>query len=147
MKQPYDAAGVDHILIGAASLDDGIRAFESATGVTPVRGGRHPSRGTAVVGWAVHVVDAADAAARLSQAGFKATGHRFIQLRALLSHLHGVTLPEFGKEIVTFARRPEVSQTARKRPCSGYGRSGELVQVTEIALEDLGGHLITAGHQ
>jgi len=112
MKRPYDAAGVDHILIGAASLDDGIRAFENATGVTPVRGGRHPSRGTenalaslggvyveiiapqagarpdefigelralkapAVVGWAVHVVDAADAAARLTQAGFKPTTPR-----------------------------------------------------------------------
>lgn len=39
-------AGVDHILIGAPSLDAGIAAFESATGVSPVRGGRHPSRGT-----------------------------------------------------------------------------------------------------
>lgn len=113
MKRPYDAAGVDHILIGAASLDDGIRAFESATGAALGRGGRHPSRGPenalaslgagvyveiialqagaqadefvdefralktpSVVGWAVHVVDAADATTRLSRAGFKATTPR-----------------------------------------------------------------------
>jgi len=38
----YQTAGLDHILIGAANLDGGIRAFERATGVTPVRGGRHP---------------------------------------------------------------------------------------------------------
>ena len=42
----YTTAGLDHILIGVPNLDDGIRAFEQATGVTPVRGGKHPSRGT-----------------------------------------------------------------------------------------------------
>jgi hypothetical protein len=107
MKHPYDKAGIDHILIGVASLDDGIRAFETATGVEAQRGGKHPSRGTenalvslssgayieiiapqaeaqanemvtslrglrapAVIGWAVHVMDAADAAAKLERAGF-----------------------------------------------------------------------------
>ena len=109
----YQAAGLDHILIGAANLDDGIRAFERATGVTAVRGGRHPSRGTenalvslgrgsyieiiapqpnapptefvtqlralhapAIVGWAVHVVNADDAAKRLAAAGFAASERR-----------------------------------------------------------------------
>ena len=109
----YQAAGLDHILIGAANLDDGIRAFERATGVTAVRGGRHPSRGTenalvslgrgsyieiiapqpnaapnefvtqlralhapAIVGWAVHVVDADDAAKRLAVAGFAPSERR-----------------------------------------------------------------------
>ena len=104
---PYDRAGIDHILIGVPNLEDGIRAFESATGVAAVRGGRHPSRGTenalvslghgayieiiapqpnaepnefvtqlralhapAVMGWAVHVVDAGEAAKRLATAGF-----------------------------------------------------------------------------
>jgi len=108
--KPYDSAGVDHILLGAASLDEGIRAFESATGVSPVRGGKHPNRGTenalvslgrgvyleiiapqpdaqpnemvtqlralrapALIAWAVHVTDAADAAARLGRAGFPTT--------------------------------------------------------------------------
>lgn len=103
-------AGADHIMLGAASLDEGMREFERLTGVRPVRGGRHPSRGTenalvslgrgvyleiiapqpdakpnemvnalramkrpALVGWAVHVPDAKDAAARMAQAGFKAT--------------------------------------------------------------------------
>jgi hypothetical protein len=103
----YQTAGLDHILIGVPNLDDGIRAFEQATGVTPVRGGKHPTRGTenalvslghgsyieiiapqpdaapnefvtqlralhgpALVGWAVHVVDADEAARRLGQAGF-----------------------------------------------------------------------------
>ena len=107
---PYKTAGIDHILIGVASLDEGIRAFERATGVAAVRGGRHPSRGTenalvslghgayieiiapqanaapnefvtqlralrepVVVGWAVHVVDAGDAAKRLAAAGFTPT--------------------------------------------------------------------------
>jgi CubicO group peptidase (beta-lactamase class C family) len=109
-KHPYTTAGVDHIMIGVADLDEGIRAFEQVTGVAAVRGGRHPSRGTenalvslgggayieiiapqreaqpnemvtslrglrapALVGWAVHVVDANDAAARLGRAGFTVT--------------------------------------------------------------------------
>lgn len=38
--------GVDHIILGVPGLDEGIAAFEQATGVTPVRGGRHPGRGT-----------------------------------------------------------------------------------------------------
>jgi Glyoxalase-like domain len=42
----YQSAGLDHILIGVPNLDDGVRAFERATGVAAVRGGRHPSRGT-----------------------------------------------------------------------------------------------------
>jgi hypothetical protein len=110
MEHPYVKAGIDHILIGVPNLDDGIRAFEKATGVTPQRGGRHPLRGTenalvslgngeyleiiapqadakpnemvtglralrgpALVGWAVHVTDATDAAARLARAGFTTT--------------------------------------------------------------------------
>jgi Glyoxalase-like domain len=40
------SAALDHILIGVPNLDDGIRAFEQATGVTPIRGGKHPSHGT-----------------------------------------------------------------------------------------------------
>lgn len=41
-----DHPGLDHILIGAPSLESGIAAFEKATGVSPTRGGRHPLRGT-----------------------------------------------------------------------------------------------------
>jgi hypothetical protein len=41
-----DHPGIDHILLGAPSLDSGIAAFEAATGVSPTRGGRHPMRGT-----------------------------------------------------------------------------------------------------
>ena len=110
VNHPYKTAGIDHILIGVSDLEEGIRAFEQATGVAAVRGGRHPTRGTenalvslgggayieiiapqhdaqpnmmvtslralrapALVGWAVHVVDANDAAARLEGAGFKAS--------------------------------------------------------------------------
>jgi len=102
--------GIDHIIIGVPDLESGMRAFEQRTGVKPLRGGRHPMRGTenalvslgngsyleiiapqpdaqpnemvtalralkgpALVGWAVHVADATDAAARLAQAGFKAS--------------------------------------------------------------------------
>src|SRR5437764_15357965 len=45
-SHPYNTAGIDHVMIGAASLDEGIRAFERATGVSPARGGKHPTRGT-----------------------------------------------------------------------------------------------------
>jgi len=37
---------LDHIILGVPELDAGIDAFRAATGVTPVRGGRHPGRGT-----------------------------------------------------------------------------------------------------
>jgi hypothetical protein len=39
-------AGIDHILLGVPDLQSGVRAFEQATGVTPVYGGKHPNRGT-----------------------------------------------------------------------------------------------------
>jgi len=104
---PYSTAGIDHIMIGVADLDAGIAAFERVTGVAPMRGGRHPMRGTenalvslgggayleiiapqrdappnemvtglralkapALVGWAVHVVDAKESAALLTSHGF-----------------------------------------------------------------------------
>src|SRR5690349_13938676 len=38
--------GLDHILIGVPDLEQGIAAFRKGTGVTPVRGGHHPGRGT-----------------------------------------------------------------------------------------------------
>jgi hypothetical protein len=38
-------AQIDHILLGIDDLDRGMRAFEEATGVKPVSGGKHP-RGT-----------------------------------------------------------------------------------------------------
>jgi catechol 2,3-dioxygenase-like lactoylglutathione lyase family enzyme len=37
---------LDHIMLGAPDLDRAITAFKAATGVTPVKGGRHPGRGT-----------------------------------------------------------------------------------------------------
>jgi len=37
---------LDHIMLGAADLDRAIAEFKAATGVTPVKGGRHPGRGT-----------------------------------------------------------------------------------------------------
>lgn len=37
---------LDHILVGAADLEAGIRELTALTGVTPVRGGQHPGRGT-----------------------------------------------------------------------------------------------------
>jgi len=38
--------GVDHILLGVPDLPSGMKAFEQATGVKPVYGGKHPGRGT-----------------------------------------------------------------------------------------------------
>ena len=40
------ANGLDHIMIGVPDLEQGIAAFQKATGVMPVRGGKHPGRGT-----------------------------------------------------------------------------------------------------
>jgi len=37
---------VDHLIVAAASLDDGVRWCESTLGVTPGPGGRHPLMGT-----------------------------------------------------------------------------------------------------
>src|SRR5215212_4539834 len=39
-------AGIDHILLGVPDLQSGTKAFERATGVKPVYGGKHPGRGT-----------------------------------------------------------------------------------------------------
>jgi hypothetical protein len=44
---PTPAAHIDHIILGSNDLDHAIDAFTRLTGVTPVRGGRHPGRGTA----------------------------------------------------------------------------------------------------
>jgi hypothetical protein len=44
--QKADAPKLDHIMLGAPDLDQAIVAFQRATGVEPVRGGKHPGRGT-----------------------------------------------------------------------------------------------------
>jgi hypothetical protein len=40
------ALTLDHVLVGIADLDAGIRQLAALTGVTPARGGQHPNRGT-----------------------------------------------------------------------------------------------------
>jgi len=37
---------IDHLVIGVAALDAGVREFEELTGVRPAYGGEHPDRGT-----------------------------------------------------------------------------------------------------
>ena len=37
---------LDHVLVGFADLDEGIRRLTAIAGVAPARGGRHPGRGT-----------------------------------------------------------------------------------------------------
>ncbi len=37
---------IDHLVIGVADLDAGIREFEELTGIRPVYGGEHPNLGT-----------------------------------------------------------------------------------------------------
>lgn len=39
-------AGIDHLVLGAADLEAGMREFHALTGVEPVRGGEHPGAGT-----------------------------------------------------------------------------------------------------
>ncbi len=37
---------IDHVIVGTADLEEGIRQFNELTGVAPERGGQHPGRGT-----------------------------------------------------------------------------------------------------
>ena len=39
---PASAAQIDHVILGIDDLDRGVQAFEAATGVKPVYGGKHP---------------------------------------------------------------------------------------------------------
>ncbi|HEX5717970.1 MAG TPA: VOC family protein [Thermoanaerobaculia bacterium] len=39
-------ATIDHLIVGIADLEEGIRRFAELTGVTAERGGQHPGRGT-----------------------------------------------------------------------------------------------------
>ncbi|MFL6199410.1 MAG: VOC family protein [Thermoanaerobaculia bacterium] len=41
-----DGAVIDHVIVGIADLEEGIRQFAELTGVTAERGGQHPGRGT-----------------------------------------------------------------------------------------------------
>jgi hypothetical protein len=42
ISSPASAAQIDHIILGIDDLDRGVKAFEAATGVKPVYGGKHP---------------------------------------------------------------------------------------------------------
>jgi hypothetical protein len=39
-------AAIDHLIVGIADLEEGIRLFAELAGVMAERGGRHPSLGT-----------------------------------------------------------------------------------------------------
>ena len=45
-KTAMPEAAIDHVIVGIANLDEGIRLLTELTGVTPDRGGQHPGRGT-----------------------------------------------------------------------------------------------------
>jgi hypothetical protein len=45
-ETPAPALQIDHLILGAADLEQGIERFAARTGVRPVFGGRHPGRGT-----------------------------------------------------------------------------------------------------
>ncbi|HEV8581569.1 MAG TPA: VOC family protein [Thermoanaerobaculia bacterium] len=45
-KAAMQAATIDHVIVGIADLDQGIRLLTELTGVAPERGGQHPGRGT-----------------------------------------------------------------------------------------------------
>lgn len=45
-QEPAARLAVDHLVVGAASLDQGIMELRQLTGVTAQRGGVHPGRGT-----------------------------------------------------------------------------------------------------
>ena len=41
-----DILQIDHLVIGVAELDAGVRQFEELTGIRPAFGGEHPDLGT-----------------------------------------------------------------------------------------------------
>lgn len=41
-----DSAAIDHVIVGIADLEEGIRQFAALTGVAAEHGGQHPGRGT-----------------------------------------------------------------------------------------------------
>jgi hypothetical protein len=43
---PMNDTAIDHVIVGIADLEEGIRRFAELTGVTAERGGQHPGRGT-----------------------------------------------------------------------------------------------------
>ena len=43
---PPLASHIDHLVVAAASLDDGVRWCEKTLGITPGPGGEHPLMGT-----------------------------------------------------------------------------------------------------
>ena len=45
-SEPMPDLTLDHVLVGIADLDEGIRLLTALTGVAPARGGQHPGRGT-----------------------------------------------------------------------------------------------------
>jgi Glyoxalase-like domain len=45
-KTAMQDAVIDHVIVGIADLDQGIRLLTAMTGVAPERGGQHPGRGT-----------------------------------------------------------------------------------------------------
>src|SRR5579864_4873531 len=45
-SEPMPDLTLDHVLVGIADLDEGIRLLTALAGVPPARGGRHPGRGT-----------------------------------------------------------------------------------------------------
>jgi Glyoxalase-like domain len=45
-KDAMRDVSIDHVIVGIADLEQGIRLLTELTGVTPERGGQHPGRGT-----------------------------------------------------------------------------------------------------
>jgi hypothetical protein len=45
-KTPMSDATIDHVIVGTADLEEGIRQLAELTGAAPERGGQHPGRGT-----------------------------------------------------------------------------------------------------
>ena len=45
-EAPMNDVSIDHVIVGIADLEEGIRRFAELAGVTAERGGQHPGRGT-----------------------------------------------------------------------------------------------------
>lgn len=84
LSSAASAAQIDHVILGIDDLGRGVKAFEAATGVKPVYGGKHPGgthnalvslgdlkrmKTLTPIGWAVSSKNTAQLRNRLSAAG------------------------------------------------------------------------------
>ena len=104
---------IDHIVIGVANLDAGVRDFEQRTGIRPVFGGEHPHSGTHNALVALGDRDYIEIVAPRPGA----------DLPPRMSFLAGLTKPT---PVMWAVRTTDVAKLQRKLEDAGYTTSGPM---------------------